>query len=293
MHSLSQKGFSLIELVIVIVISGILAGIITSFITQPIHGFIDLSRRATLVYSAESAMRRMQRDIRRALPNSLRVAAGGTAIEMINTVEGARYRAAPPPVGGPNNWLNFNSIDTDFDVLGNLVSQGDTGLRVAVYNTGDVDGVGVPVRGHNAYALADAVTGENVVTPPPASGTVISIIDSGNEDHINIAGGFQFTESSPSNRVYLVDSGISYICSGGQLIRYSNYDFTNATQPVPPTGMNLVSALMADNIGNCAFTYTAGSPSRSGLMTLDLSVTDAATGETVRLLHQVHVDNVP
>ncbi len=288
MHSPSQKGFSLIELVIVIVISGILAGIITSFITQPIQGFIDLSRRATLVYSAESAMRRMQRDIRRALPNSIRVTAGGTAIEMINTVEGARYRAAPP--GSPNNRLEFNTLDTDFDVLGNLQNIGMSGLRVSVYNTGDVDGAGVPVRGLNAYALADAVTGENVVTPPPASGTVISIFDSGNEDHINIAGGFQFTESSPNNRMYLVDGGISYICSAGQLRRYEKYNFTNATQPNPPA---VTPALMADNIGNCAFTYTAGSPSRSGLMTLDLSVTDASTGETVRLLHQVHVDNTP
>ena len=289
MHPSANKGFTLIELVIVIVISGILAGIITSFITQPVQGFIDLSRRATLVYSAESALRRMQRDIRRALPNSIRVASGGTAIEMINTVEGARYRSAPPP-GNPDNRLEFDRADADFDILGNASSIGVSGLRVAVYNTGDVDASGVPVNGLNAYAGADPVTGKNVVTPAT---TTVTISDSGDEDHINLASAFQFTHSSPSNRVYLVDSGISYVCSGGQLLRYSNYNFSNVTQPVPPTGAGLVTAVMADNIAACAFTYDPGSPTRSGLMTLDLSVTDATTGETVRLLHQVHVDNVP
>jgi len=282
-----QPGFSLVELIIVIVITGILAIGIASFITRPVQGFIDLSRRATLVYSAESAMRRMQRDIRRALPNSIRVAGGGTAIEMINTVEGARYRSAPPP-GNPNNRLTITSgLDTDFDVLGDLNSVGVAGLRVSVNNTGDT-AAGVPVRGRNAYALADLLTGTNVVTP---FGQAITITDSGNEDHINIGGaGFQFTDHSLSNRVYLVDGGISYICNGGQLRRYEGYDFTNSVQPVPPAGG---FAVMADNIGNCAFTYVPGTSQRAGLMTLDLSVTDAATGETVRLLHQVHVDNVP
>lgn len=287
-----EKGFSLIELIIVIVISGIISGIVTRFITQPVQGFIDLSRRATLVYSAESAIRRMQRDIRRALPNSIRVSGGGTAIEMIQTVEGARYRANPaPPPADPSDRLEFETADTHFDVLGNLSSIGATGLRVAVYNTGDVDASGVPARGKNAYAQANAITGKNVVTP---AGTAITISDSGNnEDHINIAGGFLFTSKSPANRVYLVNSGVSYICSSGQLRRYSNYDFTNATQPNPPSSLDIENALMADNIANCSFTYDAGSASRSGLMTLDLTVSDAATGESVRLLHQVHVDNAP
>ena len=287
-----KKGFTLIELVIVIVISGILAGIITSFITLPVQGFIDLSRRASLVYSAESAMRRMQRDIRRALPNSIRVSGGGTAIEMINTVEGARYRSAPPP-GDPDRRLQITSADADFDILGNFSSEtlANPNINfVAIYNIGSVDGAGVPLSGSNAYAGGNP----NVITP---NGYTITLTDdpvTANEDHINIndggGGGFQFSYDSPNSRMYLVDTAISYICSGGQLRRYTNYNFVNSVQPVPPP---VSFALMADNIGSCNFTYDAGTPSRSGLMTLDLSVTDAATGESVRLLHQVHVDNTP
>jgi len=288
----SQSAFSLVELIIVIVIIGILATGIATFLTRPVQGFIDLSRRATLVYSAESALRRMQRDIRRALPNSIRVTGGGTALEIINTVEGARYRSAPPP-GNPARRLQFTVADTDFDVLGNLNSVGATGLRVAVYNIGNTTLAGVPIAGENAYAGPN-ISGENVVTP---AGTTVTITDAPvtpNEDHININGGFNFRFGlSDSHRVYLVDSGISYICNGGQLTRYSNYNFSNVTQPVPPAGAGLVTALMTDNIGNCVFTYTTGTSERSALVTLDLTVTDATTGESVRLLHQVHVDNMP
>jgi len=288
------KGFSLVELVIVIVISGILAGIITSFITQPVQGFIDLSRRATLVYSAESALRRMQRDIRRALPNSIRVS--GSAIEMINTIEGQRYRSAPPP-GAPARRLQFNSLDSSFDILGNFsaatLSNPTIIKYISIYNTGSVDGGGAAIAGSNAYAAADPITGKNVITPDGYSITLTDDPATTDEDNVAIgSGGFQFSFASPSNRMYLIDTAISYVCSGGELRRHVDYDFTGKpTQVVPPVGGS--SALMADNISNCSFTYDPGSPSRSGLMTLDLSVSDAATGETVRLLHQVHVDNAP
>lgn len=290
-----QSGFSLVELVIVIVIVGILATGIATFITLPVQGFIDLSRRATLVYSAESALRRMQRDIRRALPNSIRVrvVAGVSAIEMINTIEGARYRSAPPP-GGPDRRLQITSADTDFDILGNftLATLNNPNINfVAIYNIGSVDGAGVPLAGSNAYAGGNP----NVITP--SVGYTITLTDdpvTANEDHINIddggSGGWQFTYHSPNNRVYLVDTAISYVCDGGQLRRYTNYNFTNDAQPVPPP---VGFAVMADNIANCDFTYDPGTPSRAGLMTLDLTVTDAMTSESVRLLHQVHVDNAP
>ena len=305
----SQSAFSLVELVIVIVITGILATGIANFITLPVQGFIDLSRRATLVYSAESALRRMQRDIRRALPNSIRVSPDGTAIEMINTIEGARFRAfrRPPPMADdPNNYLTFNNADTDFDILGNFINLPapfpgaqlvSTTLRLAFYNIGQFDTAmpPVPIAGINAYAGLDA-DGKNVITP---NGRQITFTDSGNEDHVEIDGGFRFNfNETASTRIYVVDGGISYICAGGQLTRYSNYNFTNNVQPtaaLPPGGG--ISALMANNIGtnigDCKFTYTTGTTQRAGLMTLDLSVSDIDTGETVRLLHQVHVDNVP
>ena len=64
------------------------------FIVPAITANQDLERRAALVDSAEIAVRRMARDIRIALPNSVRVsfvAGTGFAIEMIPTIDGGRY----------------------------------------------------------------------------------------------------------------------------------------------------------------------------------------------------------
>ena len=94
-----DAGFTLIELVITMSITAIVIGFAAIFFSGPVRGFTDQVRRAELVDAAESALRRMQRDIRRALPNSIRVTTNGTisALEILNTVEGVRYRSGPPP----------------------------------------------------------------------------------------------------------------------------------------------------------------------------------------------------
>lgn len=290
-----QHGFTLVEMIIVIVISSILLSIMSVFIAQPIQGFIDLSRRATLVYAAENALRRMQRDVRRALPNSIRV--NGSALELISIVEGARYRAEPP--GNQNSRLRFNNTDADFDILGNFsaATLANPNINyVAIYNIGAVDGGGLALAGSNAYGAADAVTGTNVITP---TGRTITITDTGagDEDHVNISGGgWQFTYESPQQRMYLVDTAISYVCSGGQLNRYTRYNFTNASQPttsIALVGLGATKALMADNVDSCSFTYTPGTSQRASLLTIDLTIKDPATGEQIRLLQQVHTDNSP
>ncbi len=295
-----QRGFSLIELVIVIVISGVLASIMSVFITRPVEGYINLTRRATLVYTAENALRRMQRDIRRALPNSLRVRdnAGnrddvtcttGTicALEMISTFDGGRYQRLLP-----GNNLDFTlSPDVSFDTLGNFEYALANGILsaqyVSIYNIGAVDAVGVPIAGANAYAAANA-SGTNVITPADAS---IALNASANQVVMTFAAtvfnGFAF--ESPRQRVYLVDAPISYECIGGNLNRHTGYALAPA-QPLTPTAS---PALMADSISRCRFTYEAGTSARAGVITMELTVTDPLTSESVSLLHQVHVDNVP
>ena len=74
-------------------------------------------------------------------------------------------------------------------------------------------------------------------------------------------------------------------------MRYSGYPIV-ATQPNPPTGIGQVVAVQADKIASCLFAYDPGSATRSGLVTLEITLTDAM-GESVQLMQQVHVDNVP
>lgn len=271
------QGFTLIELIMVIVIIGILGTMTTKIITQPVKSYLDLQRRATLVDTAELALRRMQRDIRRALPNSVRITGGGTVIELLHVEDGGRYRArqdfsaaatsglcATNPAG---DVLDFTLADNCFEVTGSLKvfnPQVTAGESLVIYNLGGV--------------FADAYAGSNRTT----------VINSSNANVIKF-NAFKFPFSSPRQRFFIVDTPVTYRCINNQLLRYSGYAI-GATQPNPPAGVT--GQVQADKIAGCRFTYNPGTAARSGLVTLEVTLTDAM-GESIQLMQQVHVDNVP
>lgn len=292
-------GFTLVEIIVVIVISGIIAGMLGTIIIGPMRGYESQARRAELVDMAESALRRMQRDVRHALPNSIRITGANRVLEMINTVDGGRYCArlrctdpTPPPLP-PGDQLRFNMADTGFDVIGNLQpgTWGLAGLRVVVYNLGQPGG--------------DAYAGTNVITPAGTTVTVTNNGDaSGTNDRIAMNPGFRFSFESPSQRFYLVQTPITYLCNPtgaganpNTLTRYDSYPITSGQASVDTdgelVGLAAVAGRVAARVTDCVFTYQAGTSQRAGLVTMALTVTDTESGEQVRLLHQVHVYNTP
>jgi prepilin-type N-terminal cleavage/methylation domain-containing protein len=68
-----QHGFTLVELVVVMMLAGILSGMVSSFISAPMTSYVTLSQRASLMDKAENALSLVTRDVQQALPNSLRV----------------------------------------------------------------------------------------------------------------------------------------------------------------------------------------------------------------------------
>jgi len=281
------RGFTLVELVITIVLSTIVVSFMAMFISGPVASYTDQSRRAELVDLAENSLRRIARDIRRALPNSVRLSLSGStvALELLSTVDGARYRDRPPP-GTPSKRLQFSAPDDAFNSIGNFRNiahpfSSDEHF-LSIYN------VGVP--GANAYDLTD------VITPP---GTQIDIDADAipGEDNVRISPPFKFAYASPGQRMFLVDGPVTYLCdnAAGTLTRYSNYAITsdqtdrNSDSELLAAGAD--AALIANKVNNCSMAYAPGTAQRAGLVSVALAVTDS--GETVSLLHQVHVDNVP
>ncbi len=258
-----QQGFSLIELITVMVIVGILAAMTTDLITLPVKSYLALERRTSLVDNAESALRLMQRDIRRAVPNSIRITGGGNTLELLHTSDGGRYRAKPA-ADGSGDVLDFTTADTSFDVLGSLsaVPSGE----LVIYNLGS--------------GSADAYAGSNRANLKNTSTTNLLTLSSAK----------QFPLQSPLQRFFIVDTPITYRCdtAAGSLLRYSGYSIT-AAQADPPGG---VGQLQANNVSSCSFAYSAASATHSGLVTLEVTLTDSV-GESSRLIRQIHVDNAP
>ena len=92
-----SRGFTIVELVMVIVITGIIAATFTIFFKPAIDSYLGAKRRATLTDMADTALRRIGRDVRLAVPNSVRPF-GNQCFELIPTIAGGRYRRASDTV---------------------------------------------------------------------------------------------------------------------------------------------------------------------------------------------------
>src|SRR2546421_10633292 len=94
------RGVTLIEMVIVISITAIIAGAVSVFISRPVEGYADAARRAEMSDIADTALRRMTRDLRTALANSIRItcvpSCGPTSsvyyLEYLQSSGGGRHR---------------------------------------------------------------------------------------------------------------------------------------------------------------------------------------------------------
>ena len=118
MKASRRAGFTLVELVAVITLSAILGLVVWRNLSLPIRAFADGARRAELVATGRLAMMRMSREIRLALPNSVRVAGSNQALEFLRTSASGRYRAEANPADASTDPLNLNAATDTFQMLG-------------------------------------------------------------------------------------------------------------------------------------------------------------------------------
>lgn len=273
-RSSRRTGATLVEMVMVIAVTGIIVAAVAVFIQRPVEGYVDAARRAELTDIAATVLRRITRDVRTALPNSVRVDPTGRFLEYLQTSGGGRYRAEVDSVGG-GDILDFTAADTSFDVLGPVPAL--TGAEhIVVYNlTADpLVTTGNAYLGDNRGTNASGAASTVSFTAPPPGGP---------------AAAFPFT--SPGKRFHVVQHAVTYGCDlgTGRLTRYWNYGF-NGAQVAPPAGGS--SALIATNVTDCSFVYTTGGATgRTGVVALTLEIKQGE--DTVRLFQQAHVTNVP
>jgi MSHA biogenesis protein MshO len=283
MQRRSQHGFTLVEMIMVIVITGIIGGMVAVFLKTPVQQYMDVARRSDMTDIADTALRRIGRDLRLALPNSVRVTTVGanTYLEFLPTTGGGRYRADADPTptatgcgSSAANVLAFTAADTCFEVLGQMPTAA-VGNQIVVYNLG--------------IAAADAYAGNTLATHNRRAVSAVGA------SSINITSANALPFDSPSHRFQVITTPVSYVCApvaggGGTLTRWQGY----AIQAVQPTAIPAsgTSAVLANNVSTCNFSYDAFVVAqRSGLVTMNLGITES--GETVTLYSATHVSNMP
>ncbi|KAB8056671.1 prepilin-type N-terminal cleavage/methylation domain-containing protein [Janthinobacterium sp. FT14W] len=289
------RGFTLVEMVIVIVITGIIGAMVAVFIRVPVQGYMDVAARAALADTADTAARRLTRDVRLALPNSVRVGGNGLYLELLLTKTGGRYLSDSDPAGlgnvlsfetppAPSTPLSFTVVGAmPADALGARQAIG-VGDQIVVYN------LGTAYTPNDAYSCS-AATGCNRAPVTAVSGNVVTL------------GSYPFTTApaplpSPSNRFQVVTTPVTYACdlATGTLTRYAGYAIQSAQPLVAGTAPLATDkgALLARQVTACAFSYTVLANVQRGLVNIDLSLgaPNSNTG-VLRLVQQVQARNTP
>jgi len=184
-RSSQQSGFTLVELIIVIVITGIIAVGSTQFIVNAVRGMQDISRRAALANVVTISGEKIERQLRSSAASSIRVAKNqrSQCVEML-------------PIKTTAFYLN---------------GSGTKQLKV-VSLQGDVVGMHA-LSDSNSNALATQLS--NVVNAqlPGQDGKITTL---------TLSQPFLYSQSK-QQLVHFVTTPVSYCIEGDKLYKYSRY----------------------------------------------------------------------
>lgn len=266
---MTGRGFTLIELITSIVLLSILAISVTSFIGFAARMFVDVSEREQLLGQSRFAIERLSRELRSAVPNSVRIASSGTVqcLEFTPFVLSGLYLQAPisPDASAELELASAAGFDA---VQGNE--------RLVLYP-------------RDAADIYDASRAQNAALEGITAGASPALAVA------NLTGIHSFPQHSPERRFYLLAAPISYCVQGSQLWRYSGYDFS-ASQ-LAPAAMG-TGVLMAEGLNTAVlpagqvFRYDAPVLSRNAVVHIVLNFGSTLTDDLF-FNHEVHLPNVP
>ncbi|MDX6016561.1 prepilin-type N-terminal cleavage/methylation domain-containing protein [Shewanella indica] len=262
----STKGFTLVELVTVILILGILVVGVSSFIIFGTRIFVDSTAIDRVLGSSRFVMERLSRELRNAVPSSLRLQSS-SQLQCLEFL----------PISASGSYLSLPlapDVQTDTATVFAPATAVSAGEQLLVYPLTHADIYG---SGSNKRHAIDKVT---------ANGSLLTL---------QFAAAVNFAEASPAKRFYVAGQPVSYCFSqaDGSIRRYSHYGY-HAGQPLPDTMGT--GALMAEGLSNDMATNPAVRLLPATLVNnaiVQLQPQFAVVGEKFQYQHQVQVINVP
>lgn len=266
------RGFTLIELVMVIVVLGILAAGSVKFIAFSAQGLVDTTERQALASSATIAVEKVMREVRRALPNSVRrfPDGGSECIEMVPILYSSEYISIPTA-----------SAAISFDSIKFVNGDGTEAGYAAVYP----DSLGSVYDGNQSISTMTATA--SAVGIPSADLQRITFTS---------APGYRFPTDSPRKRFYLVSQPISFCDdANGRLWRYQNYGFhSDSSSSIPTVGSN--RTLIADSLkpNSLSFNIQPAQLQRNAVVRMTVVIARPnSTTEFIDISQEVQLRNVP
>ncbi|RMG57251.1 MAG: prepilin-type N-terminal cleavage/methylation domain-containing protein [Gammaproteobacteria bacterium] len=269
-----DSGFTLIELIVVIIVLGIIAGVLGGFIYSAVRSYEDTHQRSELVARARVALERLAREVQHAVPNSIEVLAGGTGVQFATARTGGRLVHVTEDFGTGfrrrNRRFVTNVTRQELYSVGNGKSVGSGDLLV-IANTspGDLKS-GATVAVLSGIIAADAA--QDGVTEA-------QVLQFANHRFPYDSPGLHYQIIDYTHEVGLLGSGLYWHRATG----LSGYDNS--------AGWSAADPLLVDGVSNVAFSYFPGSGQSGGILTVTLQLTEG--DETISLVREMHVRNTP
>ncbi|MCS3456750.1 MSHA biogenesis protein MshO [Aeromonas sp. BIGb0405] len=251
------RGFTLVELVMVILLLGIMATFSSQFIGIGTEIYGDASRREQLMSDARFALERLNREVRDAVPGSVRVEDEAEALMEQGTC------LSFWPIATASRYLSLSGSGGVSIVTPTLLPV--VGDKAIVYPLASAKQLDEGCLHGNCVASVTSVG-------TSASGALSLTVDDG------------FAKDSPGKRIYFARQQVRYCVAGTTLTRVSGAIGTHISTNTP--------ALMAEHIRPAAY-YFYREPAAFNQSEVGLRLGFERSGEQVIFNHKLELLNVP